>query len=107
MAGDPAAPRERGDPDGQHATNTTQAHTRRIDHESKRVTEQRRCAHMPSKAFLPPEDRMTLSMLKRTVLESGRHWPARISSPTLTRKAGETWMGVFLWRFSNRLYFLM
>ena len=63
--------------------------------------------YMPSKPFLPPCARIILSMLNRTVLESGRHCPARISSPGLTRKQGDTWMGVFLWRFSKRPYFLM
>ena len=65
-------------------------------------------AYMPEKPFLsPPAVRSTLSMLKRTVFEIGRHCPARISSPCLTRKAGETWIGVFLWRFSKRWYFLI
>jgi len=65
-------------------------------------------AYMAEKPFLsPPAERMTLSMLKRTVLDSGLHCPARISSPGFTRKAGDTCTGVFLWRFSKRLYFLM
>mmetsp|Transcript_142977 Transcript_142977/g.456873 ORF Transcript_142977/g.456873 Transcript_142977/m.456873 type:complete len:100 (+) Transcript_142977:86-385(+) len=49
----------------------------------------------------------TLSTLKRTVFESGLHWPTVTMSPSLGSKAGEQWAAMLEWRFSKRLNFLM